>query len=90
LSHAVDGYGELENHVSHVVFLAPPEFSSCVRHCDWSRKCKCNSKRNRCHHPRTRPDDRPSTPPKLKVNLTINSLVELNLPDFNLELNTNN
>jgi hypothetical protein len=33
LSHAVDGYGELENHVSHVVFLAPPEFSSCVRHC---------------------------------------------------------
>jgi hypothetical protein len=33
LSHAVDEHGELENHVSHVVFLAPPEFSSCVRHC---------------------------------------------------------
>jgi hypothetical protein len=31
--------------------------------------------------------DRPLHP---KVNLTINSLVELNLPDFNLELNTNN
>jgi hypothetical protein len=29
----VGGLDELENHGSHVVFLAPPEFSSSVRHC---------------------------------------------------------
>jgi hypothetical protein len=32
LSPAVGELGELENHGSHVIFLAPPEFSSCVRH----------------------------------------------------------
>jgi hypothetical protein len=32
LSPAVGGLDELENHGSHVIFLAPLEFSSCVRH----------------------------------------------------------
>jgi hypothetical protein len=42
LSHAVDEHGELENHVSHVVFLALPEFLSCVRHCSQRQLACCS------------------------------------------------
>jgi hypothetical protein len=40
LSPAVGGLDELENHGSHVIFLAPPKFSSCVRHCFLSKCLK--------------------------------------------------